>query len=92
MNNILNEAVLYQNTPNPFSKQTEIKYSIPSNVNSAYIYIFDMQGKLIDNMKINSFGEGFINIDGYQYDPGMYLYSLIIDGVEVDTKRMILTN
>ena len=85
-NNLIKKTVLYQNSPNPFSEQTEIRHSISNNTISAYIYIFDMQGKL------NYFGNGFININRYQFEPGMYLYSLIIDGKEVDTKRMILTN
>ncbi len=32
-----------------------------------------------------------LTIDGYTLDAGMYLYSLIADGKEVDTKKMILT-
>jgi hypothetical protein len=30
-------------------------------------------------------------IQGSEFQAGMYLYSLIADGKEVDTKRMILT-
>jgi hypothetical protein len=30
-------------------------------------------------------------INGNSFEPGMYLYALVIDGKEVDTKRMILT-
>lgn len=90
-NNLIEETILYQNSPNPFSEQTEIRYSIPQNVNSAYIHIFDMQGKLIKTLTINNLGDGFVKINGYQYDPGMYIYTLIVNGQEVDTKRMILT-
>ena len=32
-----------------------------------------------------------IAISGNSLEPGMYLYALVIDGMEVDTKRMILT-
>jgi len=35
--------------------------------------------------------DGEIQINGYDLKPGMYLYSLIVDSSEVDTKRMILT-
>ena len=90
-NNLIEDAILYQNSPNPFSEQTEIRYSIPNNAASAYLYIFDMQGKIINTESISNFGTGFIKINGYQYESGMYLYTLIVNGQEVDTKRMILT-
>ena len=32
-----------------------------------------------------------IGINGYELQPGLYLYSLVIDGQEIDTKRMILS-
>lgn len=88
----LEESILYQNAPNPFSEQTEIRYVIPNDASNAYLHIFDMQGKLIETLLINDFGNGFIHINGYQYDAGMYLYTLIVNGQEIDTKRMILTN
>jgi hypothetical protein len=50
-----------------------------------------MQGKLIKTYPINTKKEGSIEINGGEMQPGMYLYSLIIDGKEIDTKRMILT-
>lgn len=32
-----------------------------------------------------------VTIRGNELDAGMYLYSLIVNGEEVDTRRMILT-
>jgi hypothetical protein len=32
-----------------------------------------------------------ITMSGNSLEPGMYLYALVVDGKEVDTKRMILT-
>lgn len=91
-NNLFEIAILYQNSPNPFSEQTEIKYTIPISANNAYLNIYDMQGKLIETITISNFGNGIIKINGYKYDPGMYIYSLIVNGQEIDTKRMILTD
>jgi hypothetical protein len=36
-------------------------------------------------------GKQAVNISSSSLEPGMYLYALVIDGKEVDTKRMILT-
>ena len=40
------KALLYQNTPNPFNEQTEIRYELPATIRHAFICIFDMQGKM----------------------------------------------
>jgi len=40
---------------------------------------------------LNSYLILSITIKGSELNPGMYLYTLIVDGKEVDTKRMILT-
>jgi hypothetical protein len=84
-------AYLMQNAPNPFTAKTTIRFYIPEQTNNASILIFDMQGKLLKTYPINTKKEGSIEINGGEMQPGMYLYSLIIDGKEIDTKRMILT-
>ena len=84
-------AVLYQNAPNPFSQDTEIKFYIPENVKVAQLCIYNMQGTQIKQILITQRGEGLRWISGSELSAGMYLYALIADGKEVDTKRMILT-
>jgi len=84
------KAVLKQNTPNPFSERTEIKFSLPEDAQHAYIYIFDMQGKMQKQIAVNSSMQSVI-IDGFELVAGMYLYSLVINGKEIDTKKMILS-
>jgi hypothetical protein len=84
-------ATLYQNNPNPFTENTIVKCLIPQEVASAVLYIYDMNGRQIDSMIINERGEISLTIEGGSLDAGIYLYSLITDGVVVDTKRMILT-
>jgi len=83
-------AVLYQNAPNPFSSRTVIKFDLPQNIGNASIMIFNMQGSLIKQVQINNY-QSDITINGSELNAGMYIYSLIVDGKEVDTKRMILT-
>ncbi len=87
----VNKAVLYQNAPNPFSKETEIKCFIPKTSVNAAIYIYNMQGTQIKKLQINNRENTSISIQGSELKAGMYMYSLIIDSKEIDTKRMILT-
>jgi hypothetical protein len=84
-------AILDQNAPNPFSQTTQIGYYLPEAVQKAVIYIYDMNGTQLKSFPINQKGKGSITINGSKLRPGMYLYTLIADGKEIDTKRMILT-
>ena len=83
-------AVLYQNTPNPFTAQTEIRFSLPDDAPQAYIYIFDMTGKMQKQIPVDS-NQQSVTINGYELSAGIYLYSLVVGGYEIDTKRMILS-
>ncbi|MBI2272114.1 MAG: tail fiber domain-containing protein [Bacteroidetes bacterium] len=83
--------MLFQNIPNPFSRQTNIQYFIPTKTQNATIMVFDLQGKLIKTITVTNFGNGSVTISGNELSAGMFVYSLIIDGKEIDTKRMILT-
>jgi hypothetical protein len=82
---------LYQNNPNPFSVSTTINYYLDNNASNASILIFDMQGTLLKTVTLSNTGKGSIVISGGELNAGMYMYSLVANGKEVDTKRMILT-
>jgi len=84
-------AVLHQNTPNPFTQDTNISFYIPDNANTASLNIYDLQGKQLMQFTITQRGEGSQIISGHLFSAGMYLYALIVDGTVIDTKRMILT-
>ena len=86
-----NNSYLLQNRPNPFANETVIEYFIAENTANASIMIFDLNGKLLKTNNITSSGKGSITIFGNELSQGMYLYSLVINGEERDTKRMILS-
>ena len=85
------EPELYQNSPNPFNAGTSIRYTLPEDVINAEIYIYNLQGNQIKKYVINERGESSLQINASELDAGMYIYALIADGKEIDTKRMILT-
>jgi hypothetical protein len=84
-------ALLEQNVPNPFSVTTTINFYIPQSAHTAAIYIYDMQGTQMKAYSISSRGKSTVGINGSELLPGMYLYTLIVDGKEVNTLKMILT-
>lgn len=81
---------LYQNYPNPFDKSTIIKFRLPKDLNSATIYLYDLNGNQIKSYSIHESDE-VLEIKAAELSPGIYLYSLMINGNIVDTKKMILT-
>ncbi|MDN5213568.1 tail fiber domain-containing protein [Fulvivirgaceae bacterium BMA12] len=94
-NNLLQQrlepAMLEQNSPNPFDQNTEIRYSLPANSAQATIFIYDLSGKQLINYALSSNGQGSVSIGAGELEAGLYIYSLVVDGKEVASRRMILT-
>lgn len=84
--------ILYQNKPNPYNERTSIDYQIESEFSNASIMIFNLQGTLLKSFPITTTGKGNIIINNGEFKSGMYLYSLVINNSEIDTKRMIVTD
>lgn len=85
-----NTASLKQNTPNPFSERTVISFTLPEDAKNANICIFDMSGKMLKQLPVTPAMQS-VTINGYELAAGMYIYSLVIGGKEIESKRMILS-
>jgi len=88
-----NTPILYQNAPNPFNRESSIRYRLPASITNAMLSVFDLRGKLLRTYKLDpSSGlESDILISAGEFQPGMYLYSLIADNRLIDTKEMVIT-
>lgn len=86
------KTTLKQNHPNPFNTSTVIECTLPHSIEDASIYIYDLQGKQVKRMSITERGLVSMVIDASTLQPGMYIYALIADGIEIDSKKMILTD
>lgn len=84
-------AKLEQNNPNPFSENTSIRYFVPTSARKAEIKLFTLQGVEINNFTITERGLGKVEITENSLTSGTYLYTLIIDGNQIDSKYMTLT-
>lgn len=85
-------AVLHQNDPNPFNQSTIVRYEIPDGATIAYLFIYDLNGTQKRSFELNQRGNGSLTIEASEFVPGMYLYTLVVDEKEIDTKRMIITD
>lgn len=86
---------LLQNRPNPFDEVTIIGIAVnkPVNYKNAEIQIKDLNGKLVELLKIDlnlGINEVFYN-HGYG-KTGIFYYSLVVDGEEIASKSMIFAN
>ncbi|HEX6227168.1 MAG TPA: tail fiber domain-containing protein [Chryseolinea sp.] len=84
-------ASLFQNTPNPFDSQTEIKMNLPENAGHATIMVYSLEGKQMKNIPVPDRGDVSVTILANEFSAGMYIYALVVDGKIVDSKKMILT-
>jgi trimeric autotransporter adhesin len=89
---VLDELEVFQNNPNPFQQDTEIRMNIPKNIQNATLFIYDLNGKQIDKQTLSGRGQVVAKVEGGHLSPGIYLYTLIADGQAAATKRMILTD
>ena len=88
---LLSNAVMNQNTPNPFNSTTNISFTIPTSARSAFISICNLQGTQVKKFDIATRGEGSIMVSFSDLGvAGMYMYSLVVDGQLISTKRMLL--
>jgi hypothetical protein len=80
-----------QNKPNPFSESTVITLNIPKESQSASIFIYDMSGKQVQSLPVSERGETNITVYASDLAAGMYIYTLVVDGKVVVTRRMIVS-
>jgi hypothetical protein len=74
--------------PNPVTDQLKLKYELPKDHKNADIKIYDLQGKLIETFKVTDTFD-FIYLPS-DYNNGLYLYSLNVDGKTIKTEKIIL--
>ena len=80
-----------QNSPNPFFTSTDIWYKLAPNCYQASIKITDLTGRICDRIQLSDLSKGShkITVDAYSLNPGIYLYSLDVNGKTTDTKKMV---
>jgi hypothetical protein len=88
-NNVPTKNKLEQNIPNPFSGTTVIRYSWVEG-NRASLMIFDLNGTTVHKVENLAKGDQELSLELSNLASGLYYYSLVVDGAESITKRMVL--
>jgi hypothetical protein len=85
-----NGASLQQNSPNPFSQSTVIRYTLPQTGKQAQMVISNTAGNVVRQIPLQP-GTNSITIEGGALSADIYYYSLYVENSLIDTKKMILT-
>lgn len=86
----IKQTKLYQNTPNPFNGLTTIRFQLADDIQDASICIFNLQGKMLKDIPVTA-GMEHITVNSYELGKGMFLYTLLVNGQEFETKKMIIS-
>ncbi len=84
------KAFLKQNQPNPFSENTSIDYFIPDSAKRAVLQVFTLEGRMIEQFELD-IQASTITLNNASLPAGNYIYHLVVDGIQVDSKQMLLT-
>ncbi|HYX09638.1 MAG TPA: T9SS type A sorting domain-containing protein [Bacteroidales bacterium] len=84
------QSTLLQNRPNPFNENTVIDYHLTGNTQHAVINVYDMSGKPLLSYPLSGKPDGTLKISADKLGPGMYFYSLIVNGKAVASKKMVI--
>lgn len=83
-------ARLYQNQPNPYGKNTLIKYFLPQNTTSAQLKIYAVTGQEVYSKELQVKGEGQVELSSDLFGAGTYIYHMFLDGKSVASKKLVL--
>ncbi|KAA1246579.1 T9SS type A sorting domain-containing protein [Aquimarina sp. RZ0] len=86
-----NKSILYQNIPNPFNGTSSIKYYVSHHANKATIVFSNNSGQVMSTVKLETLGEGELQINSDGLATGIYYYTLYVNGRKAaDTRKMII--
>lgn len=82
---------LFQNQPNPFNQETRISAQLPGGAKDAKLVIYGYDGIKVKQMQLPLSANTTATVKAGELSAGTYIYTLVVDGVETDSKKMIIT-
>jgi len=77
--------------PNPLKALGSISYNLPSTPKNAKLFIYNMVGEVVKESTITS-KNGVILINGADFESGIYLYSIQMDGKASAMKKLVVAH
>ena len=80
-------------SPNPFNHATSIKYNLPNNISNAIFFVYDLQGKIIKQIKVpQGTISGTLTLTKENLSSGIYFISVSANNKELQTEKAIIVN
>jgi len=89
VNNLNKPEPLLNIIPNPISSKAVLNYRLAENVKKAQVQVTTMNGQVLDTY-ILGLGSNSLELDCSKYPNGTYFFSLILDGVKMESNKMII--
>ena len=77
--------------PNPTEGTTRIRYRIPQQARQAQINLYSLKGELRQSYSLAQRGEGEFAFGAATLPEGVYVYRLLVNGQQVDSKKLLLS-
>ena len=80
---------LKEAAPNPAMNEVTFKYSFASGNKTASIQLFNVLGSKVKTIELNA-QEEMVRINVTDFNPGVYFYTLTVDGVNKLSHRLVI--
>ena len=87
--NTLVKENLFEINPNPFTQKSVVSYTIANTTGKSMFIVFDLQGKMLKKYDVAN-QSGQVQINKSDLGKGMFVLSLITNGIEVQSKRFLI--
>jgi hypothetical protein len=77
-------------TPNPAQGTALIQYYVPQNSRTANIVFTDIKGAILKSISISNKGAGQLSVYTAAWTAGTYTYTLYINGIQADSKKLVI--
>ncbi len=81
---------LLQNRPNPFGQSTSITYQVATDARQVSMIITNLNGMEVKRYNNLAAGAGQVEISAGSLPNGTYIYTLVADGQQLSSQRMII--
>lgn len=86
-----NRSGVSESYPNPASDVANINYALHNGWNNASLNVYSMLGTEVKHLSLTE-NQGTVRLDVSSYPDGLYFYSLVVDGAEIQTRRMMVNH
>ncbi len=84
------ESGVSESYPNPATRVANINYALHQGWQKAELKVYSMLGSRVKTIKLKE-DQGTLKMDVTSMPSGMYFYTLVVDGNDVNTRKMLVT-